>query len=45
MAEEVITPDEFATGRRDRSRVGSHLRLKREGEVICVAEVEVAGEI
>ena len=43
--QEVIIPGELATGRREWTRVGSHLTLERESEVIRVAKIEVAREI
>ena len=42
---EMVIPDELATGRGDWARVGPHLTLERESEVVGVAKVEVAGEI
>ena len=41
----VVIPYELSTGRREGTRVGPHLSLQRQGCVIRVAKVEVAGEI
>ncbi len=40
--EEVVIPDELATGRGEWSGIGPHLRLEGESQVIRVTEVEVA---
>ena len=45
LSQHVIVPDELATGRGKGTQVSAHLTLKREGEVVRVAEVEVAGQV
>ena len=45
ISQHVVIPDELATRCRERARVGAHLALKREGEVVRIAEVEVAGQV
>ena len=45
ISQHVIVPDELATWRGEGAWVGAHLALKGEGEVVRIAEVEVAGQV
>ena len=45
ISQHVVIPGELATWCRERAGVGAHLALKRESQVIRIAEVEVAGQV
>ena len=43
--QQVVVPDELAARRRESPRIGTHLTLKRESQVVRITEVEVTGKI
>lgn len=45
ILQHVVVPGELATGSGEGSRVGAHLTLEGEGEVVRIAEVEVTGQV